>query len=508
MVYKVIDYKGEARGRVTEQFEDAVVFKRYLELLMSGSMEMQEVLKQLKELRWIDTATGSMLDIIGKIVGQERFVNEATLDKYFTFLGVPFGKGYSDTLDRTSGGEYRDALEREEGVSIELTDSEYRTFILTKIFKNNTNCTPNEFIEFFSFVLDAAEVRIEELGNARVKALVIGSFTEFQETILFFYKQSLGFDIAFFPKPVGVGVEIEVLNYRDTESETVGFTNFSFIDTHILKDIDDSLGFYAAVKGGTQYWYGCTLSFSRDGGRTYFKSVDIDESAVIGSLTQDMGEHPHWYMDEDSEVHLKLFGDINGEIKGNTHVDVLNRKGMILVGDELMNYEDVVQVGDPEDYTWKLSRLLRGRKNGTSREHLVGERVVFLDYGTVPFIKDVKLEKGESYTVKVHSKKTQTQFYLQSVSYDALSQTETAPAKLNVRRDGDELHISWFGVGKMGRATRSDTGRYFDGYRVYVGTRSYDTEEQKIVVPFNNGLVRVVQMNKLTGEGISAEVMV
>ena len=82
------------------------------------------------------------------------------------------------------------------------------------------------------------------------------------------------------------------------------------------------------------------------------------------------------------------------EIKGNTHVDVLNRKGMILVGDEIMNYEDVVQVGDPEDHTWKLSRLLRGRKNGTSREHLVGERVVFLDYGTVPFIKDVKLEKG------------------------------------------------------------------------------------------------------------------
>ena len=71
--------------RVTEQFEDADVFKRYLDLLMSGSMEMQEVLRQLKELRWIDTATGSMLDIIGKIVGQERYVNESTLEKYFTF---------------------------------------------------------------------------------------------------------------------------------------------------------------------------------------------------------------------------------------------------------------------------------------------------------------------------------------------------------------------------------------------------------------------------------------
>lgn len=508
MVYEVVDYKQEARERVTSQFENKVVFNRYLELMLSESMELQEVYKQLKENRWIDTASGEMLDVIGRIVGQERLVNEASLDKYFTFLGVPFGKGYSDLLDRTAGGEYRDLNEKEEGVSVELTDSEYRTFILTKIFKNNTNCTPNEFLEFFVFVLDAAEVRFEELGNAQVKATVIGSFTEFQESLLFYYKQGLGYDLAFFPKPVGVGVEIEVMNYRDTESETVGLSNFQFIDTHILKDIDDSLGFYAAVKGGTEYWYGATISFSKDGGRTYFKDVDIDESAVFGSLIEEVEPHPHWYRDDQSSIKLKLFGDVNGEVKGNTHIDVMNRKGMILVGDELMNYEDVVQIGEPEDHTWQLTKLLRGRKNGTSRAHEVGERVVFLDYGTVPFIKDVKLEKGESYTIKVHSKKTVTQSYVTSISYQALSQTETAPAKLSVRRDGDRMFVEWFGVGRMGSAARRDTGKYFDGYRVFSGTAYYDTEEQKIEIPYRAGVVRVVQMNKLTGEGISAEVVI
>lgn len=505
MAYKVVDYKKEARGRVTSQFEDKEVFNRYLDLLLSGSMELQAVLKALMEDRWIDTARGEMLDVVGRIVGQSRLISDVGLEEFFTFLGIPLGGGFSSVDERTSGGRYIDRRESGEGEEISLSDTEYRTLILAKIFKNNTNCTPNEFIDFFSVVLGAAEVRVEEVGSAHVNVEVVGSFTDFQESLLYYYKQNLGYGTYLYPKPVGVSINVEVLNYRLTEEETIGETNLMFIDSHILRDVDDSLGFYVAAKGDTNYWYGCTLSFSRDSGNTFFKSVDIDEQAVMGTITEDVEAHPHWYRDENSTINLKLFGVSGENILSNTHEQVLNRNGMILVGDEIMNYESAEDLGGGE---WRLTKLLRGRKNGNSRKHLVGERVVFLDYGVVPFIKDVPLDAGETYTIRVRSKKTVSQVYEDTITYKALSQTETSPAKLRVVRDGDDMRISWLGVGKKGSAARSGAGTYFDGYRVKVGSRVYDTEDQNIMIPYEAGLVQVFQMNKLTGEGIPTEVMV
>ena len=191
MAYKVVDYKNEARGRVTSQFEDKVVFNRYLDLLLSGSMELQVVLKALMEDRWIDTARGEMLDVVGRIVGQSRLISDVSLEEFFTFLGIPLGGGFSSVDERTSGGRYIDRRESGEGETIKLSDTEYKTFILAKIFKNNTNCTPNEFIDFFSVVLDAAEVRVEEVGSAHVNVEVVGTFTDFQEYLLYYYKHNL-----------------------------------------------------------------------------------------------------------------------------------------------------------------------------------------------------------------------------------------------------------------------------------------------------------------------------
>ena len=74
--FDVVPYLDVARERKTFAFSDKVVFDKYLQLLLMGQIELQETLKDLMQLRSIDTAEGEQLDIIGRIVGQERELGE------------------------------------------------------------------------------------------------------------------------------------------------------------------------------------------------------------------------------------------------------------------------------------------------------------------------------------------------------------------------------------------------------------------------------------------------
>ena len=86
--FEVVDYLTEARGRVTEQFTNKIVFDKYLQLLISAQVEVQQVFKNLMQLRSVDTATGAQLDIIGNIVGQDRVLLNADFYTFFGFQGA------------------------------------------------------------------------------------------------------------------------------------------------------------------------------------------------------------------------------------------------------------------------------------------------------------------------------------------------------------------------------------------------------------------------------------
>lgn len=76
--FQIIDYLAEARTRYTEQFRydesgaSAPIFDKYVQLLLGGKVELQEVFRQLMQERSLDTAVGVNLDNIGEIVGQPR----------------------------------------------------------------------------------------------------------------------------------------------------------------------------------------------------------------------------------------------------------------------------------------------------------------------------------------------------------------------------------------------------------------------------------------------------
>src|SRR6478609_9253756 len=86
--FTVIDYTEEARTRVTEQFKEQPVFDRYLQLLTKAQIDLENTFKDLLQLRDIDTATGAQLDIIGRIVGQDRELIAADLYDFFGMIGA------------------------------------------------------------------------------------------------------------------------------------------------------------------------------------------------------------------------------------------------------------------------------------------------------------------------------------------------------------------------------------------------------------------------------------
>src|SRR5215217_7796337 len=125
--FSIVDYLSEARSRVTEQFktEDHPIFDKYLQILLSGKIELQEIFRQLMQERSIDTAVGAQLDIIGDIVGQPRELIDTALLVFFAYQGYPDAQSYGDLNNPQLGGPYYDINNPLAGNTL-LTDEQYR----------------------------------------------------------------------------------------------------------------------------------------------------------------------------------------------------------------------------------------------------------------------------------------------------------------------------------------------------------------------------------------------
>lgn len=210
--FEIQQYLDVARSRVTEQFkyspEDqsgAGVFDRYIQLLLGGKIELQEVFRQLMQERSIDTAVGAQLDIIGEIVGQPRELIDTALLTYFAYLGYPTAESFGDLNDSSVGGYYRGVDDPVAGNTL-LNDEQYRLFIKAKIIKNSTNATPNQILEFINFVFGSSQNQLIEEGDAAYTLLIGKELSDFEKVLLTYVGYSSGYPSRFVPKPIGVRV--------------------------------------------------------------------------------------------------------------------------------------------------------------------------------------------------------------------------------------------------------------------------------------------------------------
>lgn len=206
-LFEIQEYLEVARSRVTEQFrtEDHPIFDKYLQILLGGKIELQEVFRQLMQERSIDTAAGAQLDIIGEIVGQPREFIDTALLTYFAYLGYTDAQSYGDLANNSVGGFYRGIDDPVAGNTL-LNDDQYRLFIKAKIIKNNTNATPNQILEFINFVFGSDHNQLIEEGDAAYTLLIGKELSSFETVLLNYVSYSSGYPSRFVPKPIGVRV--------------------------------------------------------------------------------------------------------------------------------------------------------------------------------------------------------------------------------------------------------------------------------------------------------------
>jgi hypothetical protein len=208
------DYLQEARDRVTEQFKDKEVFDKYLQLMLYANIELQEVFKDLMQKRSLDTAVGAQLDIIGDIVGQPRELIDTALIEYFAFDGYPDAQSYGDLNDGSVGGFYYSFGDPLAGNTL-LNDDQYRLFIKAKIIKNNTQATPDQFLDFVSFVFGATVNNVVAEGNASFTLMVGKELNSFEKALLTYTSTYNGYASPFVPKPIGVRVNFGQFDFEN-----------------------------------------------------------------------------------------------------------------------------------------------------------------------------------------------------------------------------------------------------------------------------------------------------
>lgn len=216
------DYLAVARSRTTEQFkydpvEDsgAKIFDKYLQLLLVAQVEIQDVFKDLMQLRDIDNATGKQLDVIGRIVGQDRVLLNADLYTFFGFQGALKAGTFGDLGNNLVGSKFLD-YGKPTGGNIELDDDTYRLFIRAKIYKNTTSSTPEEFIQVVNLIFGTTGTFLSENGNANATVFFSRPLTDIEKGLLQYTDSTEGYPSRLIPKTVGVGIgygEYEANNF-------------------------------------------------------------------------------------------------------------------------------------------------------------------------------------------------------------------------------------------------------------------------------------------------------
>lgn len=279
----------------------------------------------------------------------------------------------------------------------------------------------------------------------------------------------------------------------------VGDTVLHFIDSHILRDADDILGYYVAISSASAAWFGAGVDLSLDGGETYIESITATAWADIGELTEALPLHSASYPDEVNTLTVRMLRPDDTELESATLAGMQNRLNLAIVGDELINFGDVDELSPG---VWAMTNLLRGRKGSTVAAHAAGERFIVLRRDDLYLIDADLFQLGRPLTFRATSINGSNPI-VSSYLFTGKSQTERQPAYLQVSRSGGNLTATWQGVGRLGGGASVAMGSRFAGFRLTVNGVSTDTLASTLTVadPGGTATVSVQQLNQLTGAG-------
>lgn len=157
------DYKTIAHSRLTDRHRNDDVFLATLDTLIEIKEERQQQYLSLgNTLLDIDNSTGKNLDLIGKLIGEERSLVNFIDRSYFGFLGARLAESYDV-------GYWYSLYRNRYGTLRTLTDDEYRRVLKARIIKNSSGSGRNSLLEVVNILTGNESSRVyENVDNSSI----------------------------------------------------------------------------------------------------------------------------------------------------------------------------------------------------------------------------------------------------------------------------------------------------------------------------------------------------
>ena len=198
---QIQDYVGLSKSRTTGLFADDAVYEAFIQAAVALCEEKQLELQELETtLLNIDLSVGNQLDLIGKIVGQDRKLVLFTANPFFGFIGGRNAQAFDV-------GTWRSILKEQEGSDRQLDDASYRTVLKARILSNGNNATVNNCLRVINALAGNTTTKIENSSKSGNTTIIV---TEPNPILLYFLSQ-LDKQDSLIPVPLGVKIKVEIV---------------------------------------------------------------------------------------------------------------------------------------------------------------------------------------------------------------------------------------------------------------------------------------------------------
>lgn len=328
--------------------------------------------------------------------------------------------------------------------------------------------------------------------------------------------------------------EITDENYiSETTPAVIAPTVWESMDIPILRDADNSPGYYVAVApdrvAAEDEWKGAVIVRSWDD-VVYEQLVQTSDQCVLGACVDVLGD---WtggnVFDETNTLTVVMQGQLSSSTRSAMLLDL--SVNAMLVGDEIIRFRTATLVSSTSDgeYEYVLSSLVRGQR-GTEwamTGHGSDERCVLLN---------TKLRRITTQTNQINVER-----YIKAITFGKLLSSATgeqftdtgvalkpfSPANARALADGSDLVLTWQRRTRLsyryGGATPSvPLGEAVESYRIKVYDGSTLVRTENLSSPtwtyaaadiaadgFSSGATvtfEIVQISELVGEGYAATI--
>ena len=192
------DYKTVARSRLTDRHRSDEAFLAILDTLIELKEERQkEYLALAETFLDIDKSTGKNLDVIGRLIGEERTLVNFIDRSYFGFLGARLSEAYDV-------GYWYSLYRNKYGTLRTLTDDEYRRVLKARVIKNSSDSSRESFLEILNILSNNNfSVITESLDNSAILVEI-----EDYDGLVSYYLSKYKSDRNLIPVPMGRRITI------------------------------------------------------------------------------------------------------------------------------------------------------------------------------------------------------------------------------------------------------------------------------------------------------------